>query len=194
MILADGMIAQMMEPVEMPEARPFVPVCDIPKVKPWALTGTGYKDHRSVIKALMLKPEDLEVHVEKLFEKYARAEKELVRYETIGLEDAEIVFVAFGTLARLVSETIELLAEDGIKAGLIRPISLWPFPYEAFQKLSPHTKVVISAELSMGQMLNDVKMGICGRYPVELIHRTGGIVPTSLEVKEKAKKIWEGMK
>ena len=142
-----------------------------------------------------MKPEDLEVHVEELFKKYELAEKELLRYECIDLEGAEIVFVAFGTMARLVHEVMELLAKEGIKAGMIRPISLWPFPYEAFDQIDANTtKVVVSAELSMGQMLQDVKMGVCGRYPVDLIHRTGGIIPSSLEVTEKAKKILEGLK
>ncbi|MDY3955025.1 MAG: 3-methyl-2-oxobutanoate dehydrogenase subunit VorB [Anaerovoracaceae bacterium] len=194
MILADGIMGQMMEPVVLPEPKaPLLPG-DVPKVKPWAASGSGYKENRSVVKSLRLKPEDLEVHVEKLYEKYAQAEKELVRYECIGLEDADIVFTAFGTMARLIHEVIELLAKEGIKAGMIRPISLWPFPYEAFDRIESKTKVVISAELSMGQMLQDVKMGVCGRFPVELIHRTGGIIPTSLEVAEKAKKILEGLK
>ena len=193
MILADGMMGQMMEPLLLPPQRPFMEPNEIPTKKPWAISGTS-KGSRSVIKSLLLKPEDLEVHVEEIFKKYEQAEKELVKYETVGLEDAEIVFVAFGMVARIVTETIELLAEQGIKAGLIRPISLWPFPYEAFDKISPKTKVVISTELSMGQMITDVKMGVNGRFPVKLIHRTGGIVPTSVEVVEKAKAILEEIK
>ena len=97
-----------------------------------------------------------------------------------------MVFVAFGTVARLVNESIELLAERGVKAGLIRPISLWPFPNKAFDTIDfAKTKKVISVELSMGQMLTDVKMAVNGRLPVGLISRTGGIVPTSIEVVEK---------
>ncbi|MHC1772446.1 MAG: 3-methyl-2-oxobutanoate dehydrogenase subunit VorB [Flexilinea sp.] len=189
MILADGMIGQMMEPVTLPEPKIPISEKDIPFVKPWALSGTGQKDHRSVVKSLRMKPNDLEKHVEKLFEKYRQAEKELVRYETNGLEDAEIVFVSFGTTARIVAEVIEMLADNGIKAGIIRPISLWPFPEEAFTKVDPKTKVVISAELNMGQMMADIKAVICGKFPVRLINRTGGIIPTSLEIFERAKKI-----
>jgi 2-oxoglutarate ferredoxin oxidoreductase subunit alpha len=131
-------------------------------------------------------PNELEMHVEALFEKYGRAEKELVRVETAGLEDAEIVFVAFGTVARITKEAIELLGESGVKAGLIRPVSLWPFPYDAFDALTDKTKVVISTELSMGQLVQDVQIGVGKRFPIRLITRTGGIIPTSREIVERA--------
>ena len=190
MIFTDGILAQMMEPVTLPEPRPDVIYEDIKKNKPWALTGYGDDDsNRAIVKSLRMQPDDLERHVEKLFEKYARAEKELVRVETIGVEDADIVFTAFGTVARITKEAIELLAEKGIKAGLIRPISLWPFPYEAFDQITGKTKVVISAELSMGQLIQDVQIGVGKRFPIRLITRTGGIIPTSLEIAERAMEI-----
>ena len=190
MIFADGILAQMMEPVILPEFKPEIKYEDIKKLKPWAITGYGDDDaNRVTVKSLRMQPEDLEQHVDYLFEKYAKAEKELVRVETLGLEDAEIVFVAFGTTARITKEAIELLAEEGIKAGLIRPISLWPFPYNAFDQISDKTKVVISAEMSMGQMMQDVKIGIGKRFPIELINRTGGIIPTSLEIAQRASEI-----
>ena len=185
MILADGMMGQMMEPVVLPPQREQLQSEDIPKAKPWALSGTA-KGHRNVIKSLLLKPDELEKHVEDIFKKYEAMERDEVRYEASGLEDADVVFVAFGTVARLVNESIELLAERGVKAGLIRPISLWPFPNKAFDAIDfAKTKKVISVELSMGQMLTDVKMAVNGRLPVGLISRTGGIVPTSIEVVEK---------
>ncbi len=189
MILADGVIGQMMEPVSLPEPKEPMAEKDIPLRKPWAISGTGFKDHRSVVKSLRLQPQDLEVHVHHLFEKYDQAEKELVRYDAHDLEDAEIVFVSFGTTARIVSEVVEMFADEGIKAGSIRPISLWPFPEEAFQKISPKTKVVISAELNMGQMMKDVKAAVSGRFPVRLVNRVGGIIPTSLEIFEKSRAI-----
>ncbi len=190
-IFADGIMGQMMEPVLLPEARPFVKEEDIAAKKPWAIVGYGSDDSkRNIVKSLRMQPDELEAHVEKLFRKYALAEKELTRYENIDVKDADLVFVAFGTVARIAKEAIEILATEGIKAGLIRPISLWPFPKAAFDELTDKTKVVISAELSMGQMIDDVKMGLCGRYPVELIHRTGGMIPTSIEIAEKAKKIY----
>ncbi|MBE6914270.1 MAG: 3-methyl-2-oxobutanoate dehydrogenase subunit VorB [Ruminococcaceae bacterium] len=194
MIFADGMMGQMMEPVELPEARGITPTEQINDAKPWAITGTDHHEGRNVVYSLRMQPDVLEKHVEHLFDKYAEAEKELVRYNTQNLEDAEIVFVAFGTMSRLCAEAIELLEEQGIKAGLIRPISLWPFPDAAFDEIGPKTKVVISTELSMGQMLTDVKAAVNGRWPVGLINRTGGIVPSSLEIVERAKQLLEGVK
>ena len=190
MILVDGLMGQMMEPVVLPEPKQPLTSADIPKVKPWAISGSE-KGERSVVKSLRLQPEVLEKHVEKLFEKYARMKEELVKVETENVEDAEVVFVAFGTMARLAKEAMELLEAQGVKAGLVRPISLWPFPYRAFDKLSDKTKVVISTELSMGQMIQDVKLGVEGRWPVRLISRTGGMLPTSLEIVDRTKKILE---
>ena len=191
-IYTDGILAQMMEPLVLPDPIPEIKYSDIKKLKPWALTGYGDDDSKRVIvKSLRLQPDELEKHVEKLFKKYEIAEKELVRVETIGIEDAEIVFVAFGTVARITKEAIELLRDRGIKAGLIRPISLWPFPYDAFKNITDKTKVVISAELSMGQLIQDVKIGIGDRLPLKLISRTGGMIPTSLEVAERAEKIFK---
>jgi 2-oxoglutarate ferredoxin oxidoreductase subunit alpha len=192
MIFTDGILGQMMEPVVLPEPRPEKSASDIKKDKPWSLTGYGEDDSRRVIvKSLRMIPDELEKHVEKLFAKYAKAEKELVRVETVDIEDAEIVFVAFGTVARITKEAIGMLADKGVKAGLIRPISLWPFPYDAFDKLSGKTKVVISTEMSMGQLLQDVQIGVGKRFPIKLINRTGGIIPTSLEIAERAKRILE---
>ena len=190
MVLADGLMGQMMEPVVLPEPKHAYTSEEISTAKPWAISGSA-KGERSVVKSLRLQPEVLEQHVEHLFEKYAAMEKELERVECEGLEDAEVVFVAFGTMARLAREAIELLGEQGVKAGLIRPISLWPYPYSAFDRLSDKTQAVVSVELSMGQMMQDIRLGVKGRVPVKLIHRVGGMLPTSLEVVEKTKKILE---
>ncbi|MCL1835583.1 MAG: 3-methyl-2-oxobutanoate dehydrogenase subunit VorB [Oscillospiraceae bacterium] len=187
MIYTDGILGQMMEPVVLPEPRPVTEYSELKQKKPWALSGYGDDDSkRRVVKSLRMDPNELEMHVEALFEKYGRAEKELVRVETAGLEDAEIVFVAFGTVARITKEAIELLGESGVKAGLIRPVSLWPFPYDAFDALTDKTKVVISTELSMGQLVQDVQIGVGKRFPIRLITRTGGIIPTSREIVERA--------
>ena len=191
-ILTDGILGQMMEPVMLPEPVASVDSKDIRKQKPWAITGYGDDDSkRNVVKSLRLVPDELEKHVHYLFEKYARAEKELVRVETVDVEDAEIVIVAFGTVARIAKEAIELLAGQNIKAGLIRPISLRPFPYSAFEKITGKTKVVISAELSMGQMIQDVKLALGDRFPIRLLNRTGGCIPTPYEIAERTKKIFE---
>jgi len=191
-IFADGLLGQMMEPVVLPEAVDVVDPRNVRSQKPWALTGYGPDESkRNRVLSLRMYPEELEQHVEKLFKKYEKAEKELVRYESVGVEDADVVIVAFGSVARIAKEAIEMLAEQNIKVGLIRPISLWPYPYEAFEKITDKTKVVISAEMSMGQMMQDVNLGVKGRFPVRLIHRTGGMIPTSIEIAERTKKILE---
>ena len=189
-IFTDGILGQMMEPVVLPEPRPEIKPGDIKKLKPWAVTGYGDDAaNRTNIISLRLEPDVLEKHVHKLFEKYERAEKELVRVETSGLEGADAVIVAFGIVARIAKEAIGILAERGVKVGLIRPISLWPFPYGAFDGIAGSTKVVISAELSMGQLIQDVKLGIGSRFPIKLLNRTGGMIPTPLEIVEKTIKI-----
>lgn len=189
MVLVDGMMGQMMEPVSLPDERKPILPDEVPEKRPWALTGHKDQRPRNVIKALYLDPEQMENHNIKLGEKYKDMTKNLVRWENKNLEGAELVFVAFGTMARIVTEAAAILAKDGIKCGLIRPITLWPFPYQAFESLCPSTKAVISAELNMGQMIDDVKRAVCGKYPVELIQRSGGMVPTPVEVAERAKKI-----
>ena len=188
MILADGMLGQMMEPVVLPDSLPAVTISNISKKKPWALTGTKETRPHNVIKSLYLEPEFLEARILEIDKKYQRAKKELVDYNTYRLEGADLVFVAYGSTARIVEEAIDLLAEDGIKAGLIRPISLWPYPYSAFDEIDLKTKVIISVELSMGQMIDDVKIGSNGRYPVELSSRVGGILITPPEIAADAKK------
>ena len=194
LILADGMMGQMMEPVELPEPKGITPEDKLNETRPWAITGTDAHPGRNVVFSLRMQPDELEAHVEKLFAKYRRAEEELVKWQEYDLEDAEVVFVAFGTVSRLCLEAMELLGEQGIKAGLIRPISLWPYPYRAFDRLGSKTKLVVSAELSMGQMIEDVKLGVKGRWPVALVHRTGGIVPGSREIADKTRKLLEGLK
>ena len=196
-VLVDGMLGQMMEPVALPEQKEFVMPENVASYKPWALTGFNAKPdkQRVVVKSLRLQPDALEVHVEKLFEKYKKLEKDLVRWESENLDGAEAVFVAFGTTSRLCKEAMEMLEEQGIKTGLIRPVTIWPFPYCAFDEIDfGTTKAVISTELSMGQMIDDVRIGVRGRLPVELIHRTGGMIPTSLEIVENTKKILGGLK
>lgn len=194
MILADGMLGQMMEPVVLPKHREDLTIEEIKVKKPWALTGHGDKRARNVVKSLRLQPDDLERHCNKMQLKYDQMIEALPRYESSGLEGAEVVFVAFGTMSRIVREAIDLLAEQGIKAGLVRPISLWPFPEKAFDEIDASTKVILSTELSIGQMMEDVKNAVCGRFPVDLIYRTGGMVPTPIEVAQKAKAILEGCK
>jgi len=182
MVYADGMLGQMMEPVIMPDFN------ETTKEKPWAITGhKGLRD-RNAILSLNLQPESLEKSVDHIFEKYEKAQKELPDYEAISLEDAEIVFVAYGSVSRVVKEAIALLKQEGIKAGLIRPKTLWPFPEEAFDHISGRTKVIMSAELSKGQMVQDIRLGAAGRWPISLVSHTGGVILTSEEIISAAKK------
>ncbi len=189
MLLADGMLGQMMEPVVLPEPVSAEKREDISETRPWALTGTKGARPHNVIKSLYLKPEELEDRILTMDKKYEKARAELVEYEATGLEDAEVVLVAYGSTARITEEAIDLLAEEGIKAGLIRPISLWPFPYEAFNEIPESVKAVVSVELSRGQMIDDVKIGCRGRFPISLSSRVGGILITPPEIAADAKKV-----
>ncbi len=188
MLLADGLLGQMMEPVILPEPVPAEKNENISKSKPWALTGTKEKRPHNVIKSLYLKPEELEDRIMEIDRKYQKSKQELVRYEATGLENADVVLVAYGSTARITEEAMELLTDEHIKAGLIRPISLWPFPYEAFDRIPDAVKAVVSVELSRGQMLDDVKIGCRGRFPISLSGRVGGILITPQEIAADAKK------
>ncbi len=187
MILGDGMIGQMMEPVELraPKKRELPP-------KIWALTGTRGQRSHNTIKSLALEPDDLEEVNLKLKAKYDVIRKNEVQYEAFHLEDAEIVFVAYGTVSRIVKAVIEELSSLNIKAGLIRPITLWPFPFEVFDTLSSKTKCVMSIEMSLGQMVDDVKIAVKGRVPVEFYGRSGGNIPSPEAIVEKTKEILGG--
>lgn len=193
-ILCDAMMGQMMEAIELPEyKKPRMTDAEIRAAKPWALTGQGDRAKKNRIHAMPWSPEELQET--NMFQKayYDKAEKNLVRYETTDLEDAEVVFVCYGTPARITSEAMEMLAAEGIKAGMIRPISAWPYPYVAFDEIGPKTKVVISVELSLGQMMEDVLIGTKGRWPVKLISRCGGVLFTSREIVEETKEILKGV-
>jgi 2-oxoglutarate/2-oxoacid ferredoxin oxidoreductase subunit alpha len=189
MILADGMLGQMMEPVTIPPAQTPVMGDDIAKAKPWALTGHKNQRERNAINSVWLDQNAFAAYSDKLWEKYLKAEKELPEVETVDLKDADIVFAAYGTTARIVRESMDQLAELGIKAGLIRPKTVWPFPYHAFDEIAekaPNAKLVISTELSRGQLIQDVKLAIQGKLPVELIGRASGILLTPDEITVEA--------
>ncbi len=176
MILADGTMGQMMEPVSLDFA-------ESEKIeKPWAVTGTGMKREHNIINSLFLKPEELE---KTNFERYARYEiikQNEVRYESYLMEDAEICIAAFGIAARVSRNAIDEARRQGIKVGMIRPITLWPFPEKAFAEAAEHVKSVISVELSMGQMIEDVRLSVNGKVPVTLCNRTGGMIPSPEQV------------
>lgn len=179
MLLADGMLGQMMEPVVLPERKG-----DLPE-KPWATTGHGNARPHNVVNSLYLTADSLEKLNDERFERYETIKREEQRAECVMTEDAEIVLVAFGASARIARSAVVAAREKGIKAGLIRPISLWPFPTDALEAVIPTAKAFLSVEMNMGQMVEDVRLVSAGRVPVEFYGRTGGVIPTPEEVLAK---------
>ena len=176
MILADGMLGQMMEPVVMPEPR------DEQVEKPWATTGHKHKRPHNVVNSLYLTADELErLNVER-YERYAVIERDEQRAETFLVEDADVVVVAFGASARVARSAVVEARAKGVKAGLIRPITLWPFPVDALEAAVPTAKAFLTVEMNMGQMVDDVRLAVNGRRPVEFFGRTGGVIPTPVEV------------
>ncbi|WP_251178903.1 3-methyl-2-oxobutanoate dehydrogenase subunit VorB [Adlercreutzia agrestimuris] len=176
MILADGMLGQMMEPVLMPE-----PKTELPE-KPWATTGHHNKRKHNIVDSLYLTPDALEGLNRERFERYETIKANEQRAELFMCDDAEIVLVAFGASARIARSAVVAAREKGIKAGLIRPITLWPFPTNAFESVMDTARDFLVVEMNMGQMVDDVRLVSEGRVPVEFFGRTGGIIPTPAEV------------
>jgi len=183
MILGDGYLGQMMEPVEFKTMKPQ----PLPK-KDWALTGAKGRPRR-IIKTLYLQPEILEQRNLILHRKYQEIIKNEIRVETYLAEDAEIIIAAYGTLARIAKTAIRLLRERGIKTGLVRPITLFPFPYQTFAQISDRIKKILVVEMSLGQMVEDVKLGVCGKAKVHFYGRTGGMVPSYDEIVTEVEKV-----
>ncbi|MDY0234925.1 MAG: 3-methyl-2-oxobutanoate dehydrogenase subunit VorB [Gudongella sp.] len=188
-ILGDGMIGQMMEPVEFTHPMRT----DLP-VKEWATTGSKGKRQNNVINSLYLQPEELEEHNVKLQAKFARMRENEKKVETYNIEDADLVISAYGTTARIVKTAITKLEKEGYKIGLIRPISLYPFPNEPYEKINPECKGVLTVEMSAGQMIDDVKISLNGSLPTYFYGRTGGMVPEPDEIVNKVKEILGGGK
>ena len=182
MILADGVIGQMMEKVVLPPYRPRRTEEEIRKTMPWATQGRTPDRERNVITSLELDPAIMEQRNIKLQATYRRIEENEIRYETLNCEGADYLMVAFGSMARICKKTIELAAAEGIKLGLLRPITLWPFPYAAINETAKGKKGVLVAELNAGQMIEDVKLAVNCSLPVEHFGRLGGIVPSPDEV------------
>lgn len=176
MILGDGVLGQIMEAIELPE---MVDIQTIPK-KEWATDGTAVGESRRVINTLKIKPEVLEEVNNRLADKYKSLSKHEVRYEQYRTEDAEIIFVAYGTVARISKSAVDTLRDKGIKAGLFRPITLYPFPSDPLLSLSKlrSSKKFLAIELSMGQMVEDVRLAVNGNKPVDFFGKVGGIIIT----------------
>lgn len=187
LILADGVIGQMMEKVVLPPFRPRWTEEEIRKISPWATTGKTPDRKQNVITSLALKAEEMEEINIRLQTRYREIEKNEVRFENFDCDDAEYLIVAFGISARICQKTVELAREQGIKAGLLRPITLFPYPVDEIKRLSEQVKGILTVEISAGQMVEDVRLAVNGKIPVEYYGRMGGIVFSPEEVLEALK-------
>lgn len=189
MVMGDGMIGQMMEPVEFkPREKRALPE------KTWAANGLGDRKTHNVINSLYLKASELEQHNIHLSAKFNAIKAAEVRYELFNCEGADLILVAYGTTARICKNAISLAEKEGIKVGLVRPITLWPFPFEAFEKTVGETQHgYLTVEMSMGQMVEDVKLAVLGRKPVGFYGRSGGMIPEPRAILAKIKEMAGGV-
>jgi 2-oxoglutarate ferredoxin oxidoreductase subunit alpha len=184
LILSDGLIGQMMEKVYLKDQQERISDEEvIKKYGSWAVTGKTDRK-RNIITSLDLQSEKMEARVHRLFKKYDQMEKEDLRFEKISCDDAEYLFVAYGSSARIAQKAVELAREKGIKAGLLRPITLFPYPKQQLLELAGQVKGILSVELNAGQMVEDVRLSVQHKVPVEHFGRTGGIIHTPEEVLE----------
>jgi 2-oxoglutarate ferredoxin oxidoreductase subunit alpha len=184
MILADGMLGQMMEPVSVvkPEGVKLPP-------KTWATNGHEGKRPHNIINSLYLNPEQLEKNVKDRFARYEIIKEKEQLSESLYTDDADIVVVAYGSTARIVMSAVKAAREKGIKAGLVRPITLWPYPEKAMKKAARTAKAFLAVEMSMGQMVDDLRLSIDCSRPVSFFGHTGGVIPKPAEVLEQIEKI-----
>jgi len=186
MVLADGLIGQMMEPIEWHA----VPKRNLPE-KDWATTGRKDRDHHNVINSLYMDPEECDHFNAHLAAKYQEIKNNEIRYQALDCDDAELIITAYGTPARIAITAIETLRKDGIKAGLFRPITLWPFPEQPLHELASqnHVKAFLDVEMSIdGQMIDDVRLSVEGQKPITYLGHAGGVMPTVEEMVESAQK------
>lgn len=190
LILGDGLIGQMMEPVEFrTDRKPCKPLAP----KTWASTGWKGDRPRAIINSLFLDPEALERHNQKLAAKYATMERDEKRVAEVGTDaEYEVLVVAYGTVARVVYTALDDLGQAGVRAAMVRPISLFPFPYEAVRRAAEKAKAVLVAELSTGQMIEDVRLAVEGRVPVHFIGRQGGMLLTPEDIAARVKELAAG--
>lgn len=184
MILSDGMIGQVMEKVTLKDQKPRLSEEEIiEKYGSWALTGKKGRE-RNIITSLYLQPEQMEARVRRLMEKYRRMEQEDLRYEMIACDDADYLIVAYGSSARIAQKTVEIARKKGLKVGLLRPITLFPFPKQQLLELANQVRGILNVEMSAGQMVEDVRLAVQHKVPVEHFGRTGGIIHTPEEILE----------
>ncbi|MBM4175266.1 MAG: 3-methyl-2-oxobutanoate dehydrogenase subunit VorB [Ignavibacteria bacterium] len=185
MILSDGAVGQMMEKVEFPEQ-----ITNLQVDKPWATVGKPKSRERNIITSLHIDPHEMEAINLRLQEKYKVLKKNEVRYQTFMTDDAEYLIVAYGLAARISQKVVELLREQNVKAGLIRPITLFPFPSEIIKQVGSRVKGILDVEMNAGQMIEDVRLSIEGKTRVEFYGRMGGVIPTPEEIFEHFEKIF----
>lgn len=187
MILADGMLGQMMEPVELPEE------ADTKQIdKPWAANGHQNKREHNIVNSLYLTPNALEDLVNERYERYAKIEQSEQLAEEYLTDDADIIIVAYGASSRVGRSAVNKAREQGIKAGLVRPITLWPFPVDAVKRAAAQAKNLLVVEMSMGQMVDDVRLASECKVPVHFYGRTGGMIPTPNAVLGEIEKLVKG--
>ena len=184
MIMGDGILGQMMEAVEFKDNE-LIEKAD----KSWAVVGTDMKRDHNVITSIYIKPEVLEQHNLKLQAKYKKITEKETRVEVFNCENADIIVAAFGTTARIVKNVIRSAEKEGIKVGLIRPITLWPFPEKAFEQYAEVAKAFLSVEMNAGQMVEDIRLSVNGKRPVHFYGRMGGMIPVPSEILDKIKEI-----
>ena len=182
-VLTDGFIGQMMEPLEL-QPRDCKPVA-----KPWAVRGTA-ETRQNLISSIYLEPDALEAHVRKLDEKYRKATEREARHELYRAEEPEVLLVGYGITSRVLRSVVDVARKEGLRAGLFRPITLWPFPSEALRRAARHAHMVLVVEMSTGQLVEDVRLALDGGVNVEFYSRTGGNVPLADEV---SKQLYERM-
>ncbi len=182
MILSDGAIGQMMEKVYLKPQKERST-----EIFPWATTGKPASRERNIITSLELDSKKQEIFNHKLQEKYRKIEENEVRFEEFQTEDAEYLIVAYGSSARISQKAIQIARAEGIKVGLLRPITLFPFPKKRLNEIAGKVKGMLSVEMSAGQMVEDVMLAVCGKVPVQHFGRMGGIIPTPEEVVENLK-------
>ncbi|HUW63185.1 MAG TPA: 3-methyl-2-oxobutanoate dehydrogenase subunit VorB [Spirochaetia bacterium] len=187
MVLADGVLGQIMEPVVLEDSCPAT----IP-AKPWATTGSEGRT-QNIINSLYIVPQELENHCLKLAAKYESIAEDHTRWESYETGDADLVVVAYGTAARIAKAAVNAARRRGIRAGLVRPISLWPFPSRALQKMARRASAFLVVEMSLGQMVEDVKSALAGARPVHFYGRTGGMLPEAREILHRLELLQEGV-
>ena len=185
MILADGLLGQMMEPVTFPERKTELPP------KPWATNGHGFKREHNIVNSLYLVPEELENSILNRYKRYEVIKANHTEAESYLCDDADIVVTAYGAAARVAKSAVNRARAMGIKVGLFRPITLWPFPVNEINEACKNAKALLDVEMSMGQMIEDVKLAINCSKPVHFFGRTGGVIPSPDEVLGEIKKLSE---